>query len=93
MVTSTIEGVLELRGLRCDGCVVDLWVTTDVALAITTDALESAIDIAGLAATARAAVADRTRGTAHTITAEVERALRAHSPAITRAQVKVTVAP
>lgn len=90
-MTSTIEGVLELRGLRCEGCAVDLWVTTDVAPAITTDELENAIDFAGLAATARAAVAQRTRDTAHAITAEVERALLAHSPRISRAQVKVTL--
>jgi dihydroneopterin aldolase len=87
-----IEGVLELRGLRCEGCTVDLWVTTDVALAITTDELESALDLSGLAATACAAVTERTRDSAHAITAEVERALLAHSPAITRAQVKVTPA-
>ena len=82
-----------MRGLRCDGCTVDLWVTMDVAAALTTDDLDDALDIAGLAATARAAVADRTRDSAHAITAEVERALLAHSPRITRAQVKVTLTP
>ena len=82
-----------MRGLRCDGCTVDIWVTTDVAAALTTDDLDEALDIAGLAATARAAVADRTRDSAHAITAEVERALLAHSPRITRAQVKVTLTP
>ena len=86
-----IEGVLEIRGLRCDGCTVDLWVTTDVAPAITTDDLEDAMDIAALAKTARAAVTARTRDSAHTITAEVERALLAHSTRISRAQVKVTL--
>lgn len=92
-MTSAIEGVLEVRGLRCDGCTVDFWVTLDVALAITTDELDDAMDIAGLAATARAAVVDRSRDSAHAITAEVERALVAHSPRISRAQVKVTVTP
>lgn len=88
-----IEGVLEVRELRCEGCTVDLWVTTDVAPAITTDDLDDALDIAGLAATARAAVADRTRDSAHAITSEVQRALLAHSPRISRAQVKVTLTP
>jgi len=92
-VTSAIEGVLEVRGLVCDGCSVDLWVTLDVGLAITTDELGDAMDIAGLAATARAAVVDRSRDSAHAITAEVERALLAHSPRITRAQVRVTLTP
>ena len=92
-MTDVIEGVLEVRGLRCEGYTVDLWVTTDVAAAITTDDLEDAMDIAGLAATARAAVAERTRDSAHAITAGVERALLAHSPRITRAQVKVTLTP
>lgn len=91
MVTSAIEGVLEVRGLRCESCIVDLWVTMDVTPAITTDDLGDAMDFAGLAATARAAVADRTRDSAHAITAEVERAILAHSPRITRAQVKVTL--
>jgi dihydroneopterin aldolase len=91
-VNNAIEGVLELRGLRCHGYVVDLWVTTDVAQAITTDELGSALDIAGLATVACAAVAERTRDSAHAVTAEIERALRAHSPAITRAQVKATLA-
>ena len=72
---------------------VDFWVTTDVGAAITTDELESAVDIAGLASAVRAAVAQRTRTTAHTITAEVERALVAHSPRIDRAQVRVTLTP
>lgn len=91
-MTNVIEGVLEVRGLRCEGCTVDLWVTTDVAAAITTDDLGDALDIARLAATARAAVADRTRDSVHAITAEIERALLAHSPRVTRAQVKVTLA-
>jgi dihydroneopterin aldolase len=92
VVTTVIEGVLELRGLRCGDYVVDVWVTTDVAPAITTDELESAVDFAGLAMAACAAVADRTRDSAHAVTAEVERVLLAHSPAINRAQVKVTLA-
>ncbi len=91
-MTSVIEGVLELRGLRCAGYAVDLWVTTDVALAITTDELESALDIAGLATAACTAVAERTRDSEHAVTAEIERAILAHSPAITRAQVKATLA-
>ena len=92
-MTAMIEGVLEVRGLRCEHCTVDLWVTTDVAAAITTDDLDDALDIAGLATTARAAVADRTRDSAHAITSEVQRSLLAHSPRVPDAQVKVTLTP
>lgn len=91
MVANAIEGVIELRGLRCDGCLVDLWVTTDIAQAIVTDELDSTIDIAGLASTARLAVAQRTRTSRHAITAELERALLSYSPRISGAQVKVTL--
>ncbi len=93
MVATLIEGVIEVRGLRCDGCVVDLWVTADITQAVVTDELDSAIDIASLAATTRLAVVQRTRPSAHAITAEIERALLDHSPVISRAQVKVTLMP
>jgi dihydroneopterin aldolase len=93
VVATPVEGVIEVRGLRCEGCLVDLWVTADITQAVVTDQLESAIDIAALAATTRLAVVRRTRPSAHAITAEIERALRDHSPLISRAQVKVTLTP
>ena len=99
-----IEGVIEIRGLRCRGrqgtsdeerakeqdYLVDVWITADVERAIARDDLAEAIDISAIADAVRASVAERPRPLVERIAGDVGRALLARFPRVVETRVKVT---
>jgi dihydroneopterin aldolase len=99
-----IEGVIEIRGLRCRGrqgttdeerakeqdYLVDVWITADVERAIARDDLAEAIDISAIADAVRASVAERPRTLVERIAGDVARAILARFPRVSDTRVKVT---
>ena len=98
-----MEGTIEIRALRCRGrqgttdderarvqeYLVDVVVHTDIAEAVRTDDLSSAIDISSLATVVRAAVAERPRALVERITFDVARSVLSRFPAVSEARVRV----
>jgi dihydroneopterin aldolase len=98
-----VEGTIEIRGLRCRGhqgttdaeraCLqdylIDVMVHTDLADAVRTDDLASALDISSLASTVRAAVAERPRALVERVTFDVARSVLGRFPAVHEARVRV----
>lgn len=98
-----MEGTIEIRSLRCRGrqgttaeeraseqhYLVDIVVRTDLADAVRTDALASALDISVLASVVREAVAERPRALVERITFDVARSILARFPAVSEARVRV----
>ena len=54
---TALQGTIEVRGLRCAGLLLDIEVDTDIMRAVITDDLADALDIAAIAAAARAGIA------------------------------------
>jgi 7,8-dihydroneopterin aldolase/epimerase/oxygenase len=98
-----MEGTVEIRALRCRGrqgttaderareqeYLVDIVVRTDLADAVRTDDLASALDISALATVVRAAVGERPRALVERITFDVARTVLARFPAVSEARVRV----
>lgn len=98
-----MEGTIEIRALRCRGrqgttaderarqqeYLVDVVVRTDLADAVRTDDLGSALDISTLAKVVRDAVAERPRALVERITFDVARAVLARFPAVSETRVRV----
>ena len=98
-----MEGTIEIRALRCRGrqgttaderareqeYLVDVVVRTDLADAVRSDDLASALDISSLARVVRDAVAERPRALVERITFDVARGVLAHFPAVSEARVRV----
>jgi dihydroneopterin aldolase len=98
-----VEGTIEIRSLRCRGrqgttpderarqqeYFVDVVVRTDLADAVRTDDLASALDISLLAKVVREAVAERPRALVERITFDIARAVLARFPAVSEARVRV----
>jgi dihydroneopterin aldolase len=98
-----VEGTIEIRALRCrgrqgttaeersreQGYLVDVVVRTDLADAVRTDDLASALDISALAKVVREAVAERPRALVERITFDVARTVLARFPAVSEARVRV----
>ena len=99
-----IEGIVEIRGLRCHGrqgttdeerakeheYLVDVWVTADLERAIAKDDLSEAIDISAIADAVRTAVAERPRTLVERIAGDTGRALLARFQQVTAVRVRVT---
>ena len=100
----TIEGIIEIRGLRCRGrqgttdeerlkeqdYLVDVWITADVERAVAKDDLTEAIDISAIAEAVRTSVAERPRTLVERIAGDVARALLARFPRASETRVRVT---
>lgn len=98
-----MEGSIEIRGLRCRGrqgttveertreqsYLVDVVVRTDLADAVRTDDLGSALDISTLAKVVREAVAERPRALVERITFDVARTVLARFPGVSETRVRV----
>jgi dihydroneopterin aldolase len=98
-----VEGTIEIRALRCRGrqgttaderaheqeYFVDVAVRTDLADAVRSDDLASALDISSLAQVVREAVAERPRALVERITFDVARGVLARFPAVSEARVRV----
>ena len=98
-----MEGAIEIKALRCAGrqgttpderareqvYLVDVVVRTDLADAVRTDDLGSALDISRLATVVREAVAERPRSLVERITFDVARSILARFPAVSEARVRV----
>ncbi|MEK7863801.1 MAG: dihydroneopterin aldolase [Chloroflexota bacterium] len=86
-----IDGVIEIRGLRCDGIRIDVWVRADVSRAAASDDLADAIDIALLASVTRATVNVLPGVPAGRMAAQAARALLTRFPDVTESRVRITV--
>jgi len=98
-----VEGTIEIRALRCRGrqgttaderareqdYLVDVAVHTDIADAVRSDDLASALDISSLATIVREAVAERPRALVERVTFDVARTVLARFPAVSEARVRV----
>ena len=98
-----MEGTVEIRALRCRGrqgttaeersreqdYFVDVVVRTDLADAVRSDDLASALDISSLARVVREAVAERPRALVERITFDVARNVLARFPAVSETRVRV----
>ncbi|MGH2491272.1 MAG: dihydroneopterin aldolase [Candidatus Limnocylindria bacterium] len=98
-----MEGTIEIRALRCRGrqgttaderareqsYLVDVVVRTDLADAVRSDDLASALDISALAKVVRESVAERPRALVERITFDVARTVLARFPAVSEARVRV----
>ena len=98
-----MEGTIEIRALRCRGrqgttaeersrehiYLVDVIVRTDLAEAVRSDDLASALDISSLAKVVREAVAERPRALVERITFDVARTVLARFPGVSETRVRV----
>ena len=98
-----IDGVIEIRGLRCRGrqgvteaersaeqdYLVDVWITADIAPAVAADDVGAATDISAVAATVRSSIAQRPRALVERMAHDAARALLDRFPAVRSARVRV----
>lgn len=98
-----MEGTIEIRALRCRGrqgttaeersreqlYLVDVVVRTDLAEAVRSDDLRSALDISSLASVVRGAMSERPRALVERMTFDVARTVLARFPSVSEARVRV----